>query len=207
MDTEARIFEAAQTVFFQKGLAQTTMQDIASEAGISRTSLHYYYRSKEKLFEVILSCALDNVLPKINDIVNKEIPLLEKIIEIAHNYLDLLYENQQLPGFMALELRRNPNMVIEFIAKKSTTINFGAVKQQMSEEIEAGIIRPFDLSQMIVAVAGMCVFPFICKPVLEDIFAQDDSDFSHFIIERKKVITEIITNWLSLEREKEKERL
>lgn len=198
-DTEHRIFEAAQMVFLQKGLADTTMQDIANEAGISRTSLHYYFRNKDKLFEGILSKALDNVLPKINQTINKDIPLVEKIIEIAHNYLDLLHDNEQLPGFITLELRRDPDLVIGYIIKRSTTINFDVIEKQMKVEIAAGKVRAFDLSQMVISVVGLCVFPFICKPVLDSVFLfKQDVDFSSFILERKTVVAEILSNWLSI---------
>lgn len=197
--TEQRIYEAAQMMFLQKGLADTTMQDIANEAGISRTSLHYYFRNKEKLFEGILSKALDNILPKINETINKDCPLVEKIIEIAHNYLDLLHDNEQLPGFIALELRRNPDMVIGFIIKKSTTINFDVIEKQMEIEVAAGKVRPFDLSQLVITVVGLCVFPFICKPVLDTVFFfKPDVNFQTFIEERKQVVAEIIGNWLSI---------
>lgn len=199
IDTEQRIFEAAQMVFLQKGLADTTMQDIANQAGISRTSLHYYFRNKEKLFEGILSQALDNVLPKINQTINKEIPLVEKIIEIAHNYLDLLNNNEQLPGFITLELRRDPDLVIGYIIKRSTTINFDVVEKQMRIEIAEGKVREFDLSQMVISVVGLCVFPFICKPVLDNLFLfKQDVDFNSFITERKTVVAEIISNWLTI---------
>jgi TetR/AcrR family transcriptional regulator len=197
-DTEKRIFEAAQLVFLQKGLVNTTMQDIASKAGISRTSLHYYFRNKDTLFESILSMAMDNMMPKINQTITKDIPLVEKIIEFAYNYLDLLHDNDQLPGFMASEIRRNPDKVIGFIIKNSTTINFDIIEKQMEEEVKAGKVRPFKLSQLVVTVAGLCIFPFICKPVLENVLESDGSNFDSFIIERRKVIAEIITNWLYL---------
>lgn len=198
-DTEKRIFEAAQFVFLQKGLADTTMQDIADKAGISRTSLHYYFRNKDKLFESILSQAMDNMMPKINQTINKDIPLVEKIIEFAYNYIDLLHDNDQLPGFMASEIRRNPDKVIGFVLKKSATINFDVVERQIEKEIKAGNVRPFQLSQLIVTVAGLCIFPFICKPVLENVLQQSEGCcFDLFIAERKKVIAEIITNWLYL---------
>lgn len=197
-DTEKRIFEAAQLVFLQKGLVNTTMQDIASKAGISRTSLHYYFRNKDTLFESILAMAMDNMMPKINQTITKDIPLVEKIIEFAYNYLDLLHDNDQLPGFMASEIRRNPDKVIGFILKNSTTINFDIIEKQIEEEVKAGKVRPFNLSQLIVTVAGLCIFPFICKPVLENVLESDGSNFDSFIIERRKVIAEIITNWLYL---------
>ena len=197
-DTEKRIFEAAQLVFLQKGLVNTTMQDIASKAGISRTSLHYYFRNKDTLFESILAMAMDNMMPKINQTIYKDIPLVEKIIEFAYNYLDLLHDNDQLPGFMASEIRRNPDKVIGFILKNSTTINFDIIEKQMEEEVKAGKVRSFNLSQLVVTVAGLCIFPFICKPVLENVLESDGSNFDSFIIERRKVIAEIITNWLYL---------
>ncbi|MDD4114947.1 MAG: helix-turn-helix domain containing protein, partial [Massilibacteroides sp.] len=53
-DVESRIIEAAKQVFVRKGFESATMGDIAAEAGIGRTSLNYYFRNKEMLFEAIL---------------------------------------------------------------------------------------------------------------------------------------------------------
>jgi AcrR family transcriptional regulator len=197
LDTEQKIFIAAQTIFLEKGLADTTMQDIANEAGISRTSLHYYYRNKEKLFDTILGNTLDMIFPKINETIQKDIPLVDKIIEISHNYLDVLSNNEQLPGFMVLEMRRDSSKVIEFIVRKSLTIDLYPLEIQMQKEIAEGKIRAVDWYQLGITIMSLCAFPYIAKPVLTSFLGiENKTNFDEFIVKRKESIAEIIRRWM-----------
>src|ERR1700736_6685770 len=52
--TEEKIKEAARKLFTQKGFAATRTRDIAEEAGINLALLNYYFRSKQKLFDLIM---------------------------------------------------------------------------------------------------------------------------------------------------------
>jgi len=196
-DKEQRIYSAAHSVFLKKGLSETTMQDIADEAGISRTALHYYFRNKDKLFETFFTDAINNIIPKINETINKDLPLTEKIVEIANNYLDLLHHNQLLPGFVASEIQRDPTAIIAFIKQKSEVINFSSVRQQIDREVAEGKIRPFQISQLVLCVAGLCIFPFICRPLLDTfLLTEKPETFEEFINDRKQVVSDMITQWL-----------
>ena len=77
--TEQKIKEAAKKVFIKKGLSGARMQDIADQAGINKALLHYYFRSKEKLFEIIFDESVQVLMPQLNSILEKDAPVLEKI--------------------------------------------------------------------------------------------------------------------------------
>jgi TetR/AcrR family transcriptional regulator len=59
-NTEQKILDAARKVFTRQGFAAARMDDIAQEAGINRALLHYYFRSKQKLFDVIFAENMGN---------------------------------------------------------------------------------------------------------------------------------------------------
>ncbi len=197
-DTEQRIFNAAQRLFLQKGLSETTMQDIADLAGISRTSLHYYFRSKDRLFEKSLNNLIRNIMPRIDSTLAKDISLRDKIVEIATSYIEQLRGNELLPGFLIMELRRDPQEIIRFVFSEWTTIDFQSIKNQMDREVEAGLIRRFDISQMVVTIMGLCTFPFICEPILSDVFKAlgGHQTFDNFITERKNIVNQMLSLWL-----------
>ncbi len=65
---EQRILSAAKKIFVAKGMTGARMQDIADAAGINKALLHYYFRSKEKLFETIFKEAVQGFLPRVNQI-------------------------------------------------------------------------------------------------------------------------------------------
>lgn len=198
-DTEQRIFNAAQRLFLQKGLSETTMQDIADLAGISRTSLHYYFRSKDRLFEKSLNNLIRNIMPRIDSTLAKDISLRDKIVEIATSYIEQLRGNELLPGFLIMELRRDPQEIIRFVFSEWTTIDFQSIKNQMDREVEAGRIRRFDISQMVITIMGLCTFPFICEPILSDVFKAlgGHQTFDNFITERKNIVNQMLSLWLT----------
>ena len=63
-DTEQRIFEAARVIFIRKGMSDARMQEIADEAGINKSLLHYYFRTKEKLFDAVFKEAFSQMAPR-----------------------------------------------------------------------------------------------------------------------------------------------
>ena len=112
-DTERRIMEAAAKVFMQKGRLGASMQDIADEAGINRTLLHYYFRNKEKLFDTIFERIMSKVFPDMVHALASDLPFLEKIKHFTASYARLLDENPYLPVFVFQEISLNPDRLVK----------------------------------------------------------------------------------------------
>src|ERR1700733_14427652 len=94
ISTEEKIKDAARLVFLKKGYAGTTTRDIAEEAGINLALLNYYFRSKEKLFELVMTEKLLKFFGIIFPVVNDQDTSLERKIElIANNYIDMILDN------------------------------------------------------------------------------------------------------------------
>src|SRR5436309_16092480 len=87
---EEKIIAAARKVFLSKGLAGARMQDIADEAGINKALLHYYFRSKDKLFEMIFMEAAQKLFPKISFIFESKMALFDKIEQFADEYISVM---------------------------------------------------------------------------------------------------------------------
>ena len=81
VSTEEKIKEAARVVFHKKGYAATRTRDIAEEADINLALLNYYFRSKEKLFDLIMVETLSGFLQHLTAILNDGKTSLEKKIE------------------------------------------------------------------------------------------------------------------------------
>ena len=95
---EERILAAAKKVFTTKGMAGARMQDIADEAGINKALVHYYFRDKDKLFEVVFLAEAQKFFPKINAIFNSEATLFAKIENFVNEYIDEMQEILTCPG-------------------------------------------------------------------------------------------------------------
>jgi AcrR family transcriptional regulator len=189
-NTEERILESAKRVFVKKGMDGAVMQDIANLADISRTALHYYFRSKEKLFDAVLTDILNRSLPKLSDIMEREIPFQDKLDQFVHEYLGLLKANPYLPNFVMNELTRNPGKIIHQFAEK------GLLSARTIFHIEREL-EAFDphisVPQFVMNLVSLCVFPFIAKPLLTEAFAGGDPvEFDRLMSKRKRIIVETL---------------
>lgn len=192
-NTEQSILEAAKIVFVKKGMEGARMQEIADEAGINKALLHYYYRSKDKLFNAVFKETFFKLLPNLVDLLKSDISLFEKIRLFVQNYIDIIYANPLLPSFIIHELSRNPEFVITLI--KSSGVNPVYFVNQVQEEIEKGTIEPIKPLHLIVNMLSMCIFPFVARPILQDvIFNKDKQQYEIFIQERKKEVSDFIIN-------------
>lgn len=189
--TEERIFAAAREVFQEVGFTGARMQAIAVRAGINKSMLHYYYRSKGHLFEAVFKDSASRVIPVLVGSLQGEAPLVERIRTLVHTYLDLLAANPHLPGFLVFELQREPARLKAFMSAQAGA-PFAGLRQDIERSVAAGEIRPIDPVQLIVNVIALCVFPFLARPILQGVSHMDDAQFARFIEERKQQVYEFI---------------
>jgi TetR/AcrR family transcriptional regulator len=189
--TEEKILAAAKKVFVVKGMAGARMQDIADHAGINKALLHYYFRSKEKLFEVIFKEAASRLFPKMNAILNSDIPLFDKIRRFAHDYIEIVIENPYLPLFVLNEINKQPHA----FSKKMFGNNRPSIHKlagQIEKEIKKGLIKPISPAHLIINMLSMCIFPFVGKPMIQLVMNIDELQFSNMMEQRKTMIGDFI---------------
>ena len=169
------------------------MQEIADEAGINKSLLHYYFRSKEKLFDAVFDDVLSQVIPKVSETMTSDIPFLTKIELFAETYITVILANPHIPIFILHELNSNPDKIIKRFSKHVDKIQkiFFQIKKEVSRNITSGI----DSEQLMVNMLSLCVFPIIAKPVLKEIiFNNDKTKYLKFIEKRKKEIPKFVIN-------------
>jgi TetR/AcrR family transcriptional regulator len=189
--TEQKILAAAKKVFVVKGMAGARMQDIADHAGINKALLHYYFRSKEKLFEVIFKEAAIRLFPKMNAILNADIPLFDKIRRFTHDYIEIVLENPYLPLFVLNEINKRPHA----FSKKMFGNNRPSIRklaEQIEKDIKKGLIRPISPAHLIINMLSMCIFPFLGKPMIQLVMNMDEQQFRNIMEQRKTMIGEFI---------------
>lgn len=190
-NTEQQILEAAKTIFILKGFDGARMQDIADEAGINKALLHYYFRSKEKLFDGIFQMAFQHFMPKVTEAMMQEMPFPERIQLFASTYIQMLQEHPQIPIFVLHEINRNPERLVELF--KGHGIKPEIFMGIIMNEITEGRMKPIDPRHLMTNIIALCIFPFAAKPMLIRLFFNNDEEqYQNFIEERKKIIPEII---------------
>jgi len=193
LDTEKAILVAARKVFILKGLDGARMQEIADEAGINKALLHYYFRSKEKLFQMVFKEALTKFFPKVFAMMASEnLNFKDKIEAFVKNYLKLILENPFIPAFIIGELNKNPEKLSVFFDEA------GLETQRIQYVIKEIVAKEAGLSfnqakHLIVNIISLSIFPFVGRPLLEKIiFEGDKKAYENFLNERKKVVVDLI---------------
>ena len=190
--TEDRIKAAARKVFHQKGYAGTRTRDIAEEAGINHAMLNYYFRSKEKLFDIVMIETMAYFFQGVGTILNDESTSLEEKIErVVANYIDLLLEEPELPTFMFNEVRTNPE---PFVANTPIiqALEHSVLAQQYAEAVAQGRITEPNLIHTVLNVISLVIFPFIAQPIFTALSRTNKEAYKALMLQRKALIPQWI---------------
>lgn len=198
MTTKEKIISAAKAEFHQKGFAGARMQEIADRCGINKALLHYHFKSKDVLFRAVLLSGIMEVFPSVLSTLNSELPLKQKLETVVELYIDNIARNPELPRFVLHELGQNPNFIAEVMPGVSTRPT--AFMAQVNEAAERGEIRAVNPIQLLADIIGLCVFPFIGKPMLQFISGMNDKGFTEFISARKQHVKQLLVGGLFIEK-------
>lgn len=189
--TEAKIFEAARDVFQSKGLEGARMQEIADKAEINKSMLHYYYRSKEKLFEKVYQLSILKLIPEIASMLNEDLPLEQKLRSFCEKYLQVIKANPDIPLFVVHEMNKNPSRLKSFIFNEISK-KVQPFLQQIREEREKGNTVDLPAEQVLANIISLMLFPFIARPVMQIIFDLDEAAFDQFLEQRIRFLPDYI---------------
>lgn len=192
-NTEEIILKSAITIFHKKGLAGARMQEIADEAKINKAMLHYYFRSKQQLFEAVFKKAFLQLAPQIHQILNSDDSLFDKIENFASKYISFVSENRFLPSFVIQELNNNPEFKELFFSQSEVPKPTKFILQ-IEEEIKNNNIIDIEPKQLLVDMFSLSIFPFIGSPLLQKILNQNETEYNQLLDERKKHVASFIIN-------------
>jgi len=191
--TEEKILEAAKNVFVTKGMEGARMQEIADEAGINKALLHYYFRSKERLFEAIFSEIIKFVFPKLTQILISDATIITKIEQVVDAYIELLIKHPFIPAFIIKELNRDPSGLFKMVFKFG--LNPQIVFDQIQASMDRGEIIQMSPQHLVANIVSMCVFPFAARPIISFVLFKDNPQaLETFYGERAEVIKRFVIN-------------
>lgn len=193
--TEEKILAAARKVFVKKGMDGARMQDIADEAGINKALLHYYFRNKEKLFEKIFIEVAGAFIPKVENILNSDKPVFDKINSFCNEYISQMMETPFVPIFVLNEVNKQPAAFLKKVLG-GRKISVDVFLRQIESEIKAGIIKPFQPVDLLLNIVSLCLFPFAARPMLQIITGIDPSGFTALMEKRKKEVPKLIIDYI-----------
>jgi AcrR family transcriptional regulator len=186
--TEDKIKAAARKVFHEKGFAATRTRDIADAAGINHALLNYYFRSKEKLFEIIMLETMIQFFGSLSMAFNNPNTTLEEKIEhLASNYIDLLTTHPDIPLFIMSEMKSGAADLITKVGSKDIVLK-SAFMKQFQQAVKEDKIMKIHPMHFLMNLMGLTVFPFVASPMIMGIADLTEKDFLNLMQERKKLI-------------------
>lgn len=200
-ENERLILEAAEAEFLEKGYGKSRTTEIAKRAGVNHAMLHYYFRTKENLFEVVFQKKAKLMSEVLFFTFEQELPFLDKIKKGISEHFDLVAANSQLPNFIFNEISQDENLkkVLVGILKAKADLLIAKLKEEMKKEVEKGTIRYMEPYDLLLSIVSLNIFPFISKPLVSGILKlHEEKEISQFLEHRKQMNIEIILNQLKV---------
>ncbi len=191
-NTEQVILQTARKIFIQKGLAGARMQDIADQAGFNKALVHYYFTSKEKLFDLVFEQEMSNLFSNLVGIMSADLPLFKKIENIVSLDIDRLTQFPGLPIFVLNEMSRNPDVILKRVKKIPVQKVMDGFQKQINSEIKKGTIKKITADQLFINIQSLCIFPFIARPMIKGLLQLDDKTYLAMIEKRKTEVAQFI---------------
>lgn len=191
-DLEPKIIETARECFINHGYAETSMSEIAAELRISRTTLHYYFRTKDKLFEAVVGSIVSSVAPYVTNIITQEsITIKERIRRIVDIYYIVLKKNPRLPMFLWSELNRDPAHIFDVMDREGVYAYFRSLVKSMDKLMEYHLIHNVSLRAVGMTFYSMLVMPFVAKSLCYEMLGEDET-YEQLLEQWKETISNTI---------------
>jgi len=200
INTEQLIMDVAEEMFLDKGFAMTTTTEIARRVGCNQALIHYYFRTKENLFEKLFEKKFLLFTSAISLNANKSLELKERLKEIIIKHLEVIATNPKLPFLIINELTTNPdkfqNIIGQFREKSIELLE--TLDKELIIERERGNIREISAFDLLLNILSLNIFMFLAKPVLMGVKNYSSQEFDVFILNRKDEIFKTIWGGISI---------
>ena len=157
-DPEEKIVVAARRVFVEKGYENASMSDIAAAAGINRTALHYYFRTKDKIFQAVFGSLIGPFIPKVQDILHSDAPFFDKMDRLIDEYFEVFSQNPFLPRFVMNESGRDVRHLVEVAESIGFRTYISTLVELLETEMAAGRIRRLPVHVVFLTFIGQVMF-------------------------------------------------
>ena len=194
---EARIVDAARQLFIERGFVGTSMSDIASRAGINRPTLHYYFRTKERMFDAVFGGIVGTLVPRVKDIVlQPDRPIGERVASVVDAYYDVFGANPGLPMFIVREMHRDFDGVVRTIMELRLGQYIESVRQGLQGEMDSGRLRQVPMRYLFLTFYSMLTMPFVAGNLCCTVLLDDGETFDDLLAGWKPYIVDAMERLL-----------
>lgn len=191
---EEQILESATELFLKKGFAATSTTEIARHAGCNQALVHYYYRTKDKLFEAIFEAKIKKFVDSLLAASDEELTFEERLSRKIGSHFDMLAENPKLPVLLFSEVSTNPKRLELFknaLSDKPQQVldNLG---KDLKKEIAKGNVREMTVYDLILDIISLNIIMFLMETPFRAITQISDEDYKSLLERRKEENIQLI---------------
>lgn len=190
-DKEQLILDAARKVFVEKGPIQARMKDIADEADITPSLLHYYFRKRDHLYDAVFEEEMKRLIPSQNEILTSDASLEEKLEGFIQRILDFHSENPHHAAFIAFEAHYNDEH-LDRLHETFSMLKLEPLQKELDRRADEAGTEPMDVRHLMTNIFSLCLMPFIARPILKSIFEMEDDAYQDFIEARKTLVPQFV---------------
>lgn len=200
-NTEQFILQCAEEVFLERGFDGAKTTEIAKRAGVNHAMIHYYFRTKQSLFDVVFKSKVELFATSFSDTMAQDLPLFEKLKQAIEEHFDFLAKNPRLPFFLYSEIANSDQRKHIFIdavmEKVKDTIH--ELEEALAEEHAKGTIRKMKATELLMNIVALNVTTFLAYPLLQ-VLVTDPEEEKEMVEQRKAGNVEFVLNSIKLER-------
>ena len=192
-----KAIDAAILEFQDNGFKQTSMSSIASASGITKKELRTYFDNKDDIFKHVFLELYGRISPQLQDIMDGEMPVIEKIRHFINNYVSFINNHQFLPLGLIRKLNSKTDFAKEFIInlRMPDPTKFYA---QIENEIELGLIRDINPKQLMINIFALSVFPHVASPLMKDFINAGNDEFEMIKKKGTSQVADFIINSIQI---------
>ena len=192
--TEQKILETAERLFLDKGFAMTSTTEIAKEVGCNQAMVHYYFRTKDRLFEAVFEKKIIKFIGPFLQTINENKPFKERLTLLIESHFDTIKDNPKIPFLFFNELLTNPTRLESFKNKFSELPLSVLLKlrNDLEEEVEKGTIRRMNIIDLLMTIVSLNVSIFLLAPIFKNVTNMSDEAFNKLLLNRKQENVHII---------------
>ncbi|MBQ5899640.1 MAG: TetR/AcrR family transcriptional regulator [Alistipes sp.] len=191
---EQQILEAAEREFLKKGYDGARTTSIAKSAGVTHAMLHYYFRTKEQLFERFIDKKMSEVVPLLTHLFgNSDLPLVERIEKTISVHFDFVATNPDLPRFLINEILPYKERCDLFYSKVANFLYlFNNLQREVNEAAARGEVEQFNVLLLFQSILSLNIFPSLMANMIENLMSNNRQSMKEIFAQRKAENIELI---------------
>lgn len=191
-DTEKAIVQAARQVFLEKGLAGARMQEIADAAKVNKALLNYYFRSKEKLFQIVFEEAFQNLFTTTAQLLSSDLSFEEKIRSIIENEFGVISQTPQMPLFILNEVAKNKSIIQQKMTNSRVKKVLDAFSKEVDKAVRTNAIRPIGGEELFINIISLVMFPFVGQNLFNTLYEHRPAEQQKLLKARQEQVVQFV---------------